>query len=451
METKNTFIEGKIFAPLIKFTLPVLMAMFLQAMYGAVDLMVVGKFGTAADVSAVSTGSHIMQTVTGIIVGLAMGVTINVGQKIGERKPEEAGKAIGSGICIFAVAALAMTVLLVGFAGPASQIMKAPAEAFRATTAYVRICAAGSVFIVAYNILGSIFRGLGDSKTPLITVLIACVVNIIGDLLLVAGFGMASDGAAIATVFAQAVSVFLSLWMISRKKLPFAFSKKLIRFHKGMTASIIKLGAPIALQDFLVNVSFLVITAIINSMGVVPSAGVGVAEKLCGFIMLVPSSFAQAVSAFVAQNYGAGRLDRAKKSLFYGIAISLGFGIIMFSVSFFRGDLMASLFANDPAIIQAAWDYMKAYAIDCLFTAEMFCMTGYFNGRGKTTFVMAQGIFSAFFIRIPVSFIMSRMVPLSLFKVGLATPAATLTQIVMCVIYYRILEKSSAGTIEVGK
>jgi len=442
MTETNRFTQGKLFAPLIQFALPVLLAMFLQTMYGAVDLMVVGAFGNASDISAVATGSHIMQTITGVVVGLSMGVTILVGQRIGEGKPEEAGKAVGSGVLIFAVAAMLMTLLFVGFAGPVCAVMKAPAEAFIGTRSYVRICAMGSVFIVAYNIIGSIFRGLGDSRTPLITVAIACVCNILGDLLLVGAFGLASNGAAIATVFAQAVSVFISFALIRRKRLPFTFSRSSIRFHKGLTSGILKLGSPIALQDFLVSVSFLVITAIVNSMGVIPSAGVGVAEKLVGFIMLVPSSFSQAVSAFVAQNTGAGKPERAKKAMSYCIGISLCFGIIMFISIFLKGDLLASVFSDDPAIIEAAWSYMKAYAVDCILTAEMFCMTGYFNGRGKTTFVMLQGILSAFCIRIPVSYIMSRQVPLSLFKVGLATPASTFVQVILCIIYYRFVVKN---------
>ncbi len=441
MKTAPNFTEGKIFRPLLSFAMPVLLAMFLQVMYGAVDLLVVGQFGSAADVSAVATGSHIMQTITSIIMGLAMGLTVNVAQKIGQKRAQDAGNAIGSGICIFAVVAVVVTAAMLALASPISALMKAPAEAFDSTVSYVRICSAGSVFIIAYNVIGSVFRGLGDSKTPLMTVLIACVVNIAGDLLLVGVFGMAAKGAAIATVFAQAVSVVLSLFIISKRELPFTLNKGSLRFHKGLTAETLKLGTPIALQDFLVSASFLVLTAIVNDLGVIPSAGVGVAEKLAGFIMLVPSSFSQSVSAFVAQNFGAGKLGRAKKALGYAILASFCFGIIMFTFSFFRGDLLAGIFSSVSQIIAAAWDYMKAYSIDCLMTAVMFCMVGYFNGCGKTAFVMIQGVVGAFCVRVPVSFIMSRIMPVSLFRIGLATPASTAVQIVLCVVYYMILKK----------
>lgn len=441
MSKVSNFTEGKIFLPLLKFAIPILLALFLQTMYGAVDLLIVGQFGHAADVSAVSTGSQVMMTITVMITGLTMGLTILIGQKLGEGKSKEAGNVVGSGICIFAVIAIIIAVLVVSFASPISNFMHAPKEAFDGTVAYIRICASGAVFIVVYNIIGGVFRGLGDSKTPFITVAIACVINIIGDLIFVGAFKMAATGAALATIMAQGVSVVLSLIIIRKRGLPFELSKQSIKFHKSLTSNIIKYGAPIALQDGLVHLSFLVIMIIGNSMGVIPSAGIGVAEKLVGFIMLMPSSFSQAVSAFVAQNYGAKKYDRAKKVLIYSILSSLCCGVVMFYITFFHGDLLAGMFSKDKYVVLAAWEYMKAYGIDCLLTAIMFSMVGYFNGCGKTTFVMIQGIVGAFCVRIPVSYLMSKILPVSLFKVGLATPMSTFVQIILCVIYFIILSK----------
>ncbi len=441
MSKVSNFTEGKIFSPLLKFAIPILLALFLQTMYGAVDLLIVGQFGNAADVSAVSTGSQVMMTITVIITGLTMGLTILIGQKLGEGNSKEAGNVVGSGISIFAIIAIVITVLIVSFASPISTFMHTPKEAFDSTVMYIKVCASGSIFIVAYNIIGGVFRGLGDSKTPLITVGIACVTNIIGDLIFVGIFKMAATGAALATIMAQAISVILSVIIIKKRGLPFEFSRKSIKFHKGLTSKIIKYGTPIALQDGLVHLSFLVIMIIGNSMGVIPSAGIGVAEKLVGFIMLIPSSFSQAVSAFVAQNYGAKKYHRSRKVLVYAISASLCCGVVMFYITFFHGNLLAGMFSKDKDVVLAAWEYMKAYGIDCLLTAIMFCMVGYFNGCGKTTFVMIQGIIGAFGVRIPVSYIMSKILPVSLFKVGLATPMSTFVQIILCVIYFMILSK----------
>ena len=372
-----------------------------------------------------------MHTVTSLVTGLSMGATVLLGQKLGQGKSEEGGQVLGSAIALFTAVALALTAAMLWAASPMARLMQAPAEAFGQTVTYVRICSGGAAFIVAYNVLGAMFRGIGDSKTPLLTVTIACVVNIAGDLLLVGACGMGVAGAALATVLAQAVSVVLSLLFTRRRGLPFTFSIQDIRFHPRHTGRILRLGIPVALQDVLVSVSFLAIAAIVNSLGVIASAGVGVAEKLCGFIMLVPSSFGQSLSAFVAQNIGAGRKDRARRAMLYGMGSSLCCGVVLAWLSFFHGSLLSGMFARDGAVIVAAADYLRAYAIDTLLTSILFCFIGYFNGRGYTAFVMVQGIVGAFLVRIPVSLLMSRMEPVSLFRVGLATPCSTIVQIAL--------------------
>lgn len=441
MENSTTFTEGKIMKSLIVFAMPVLMALFLQAMYGAVDLLIVGKFATPSDVSAVSTGSQIMMTLTNLISSFAMGTTILLAQQIGCGERKKGGKTVGTAIVMFAVIAVVMTVVLVIFAGQISSIMNAPDEAFDKTVEYVRICGGGMLVIVTYNLIGCIFRGLGDSKTPLVTVAIACVFNIAGDLVLCAMFNMGAKGAAIATVFAQVVSVVVSLFIISKKKLPFELSIKDIKIDSNSLKKMVGLGAPIAIQDLLVSVSFLIILAIVNSIGVIASAGVGVAEKVCAFIMLISSAFMQSISAFVAQNYGAGKLDRAKKALHYGAVMSFVIGVCMFFISYFHGDVFAGIFSSDTDVIIAATNYLKAYAIDCMFTAVFFCYTGFYNGIGKTRFVMVQGIIGAFGVRVPVSYLMSLRSNATLFDIGLATPMSSILQLVLCLLYMVYLRK----------
>lgn len=437
MSRSNGLTDGNVLTTLIRFAVPVLAAMFLQSLYGGVDLLVVGQFSQTADVSGVSTGSLLVQTVTMIVTGLSMGTTVLVGRKIGERNPGEAGKAVGSGILCFAVLALILTLLMVGFTDPLAALLHTPAEAYQQTCMYIRICGAGMFFVVMYNLLGAVFRGLGDSATPLITVCIACVINIVGDLFFVAVLGMGAAGAAIATVLAQAISVLCSVWIISRKELPFAIRLKDIRFHRQYTLTQLQLGLPIALQEFLVGLSFVVIQTVVNSRDVIASAGVGVAEKVCGFIMLVPSAFSQSISAFVAQNIGAGREDRAVKALKYGIAASLGIAVVIASFAFVRGDLLAGIFSRDPAVILQAHDYLKAYAIDTLLVSIMFCFVGYFNGRGNTFFVMAQGLVGAVLVRIPVVLFVNGIAGSTLFHLGLSNPVSTVVQILLCVVYYR--------------
>ena len=443
------FTEGKILGPLLLFVLPVLFALFLQAMYGAVDLLVVGKFAGAEDVSAVSTGSQIMMTLTNLVSSLAMGLTIYLGQKIGERDMEFGGRIIGCGIVFFLIVGAVLTGITAVLAPQLAGIMHAPAEAYSRTVSYIRICGIGSIVIIGYNLIGSIFRGIGDSRTPLITVLIACVCNIAGDLLLVAGLKRGAEGAALATVLAQLVSVVISYGLIRRKTLPFSFQKGYLRLSGSIVRKIVLLGTPIALQDLLVGISFLVILAIVNGLGLTASAGVGVAEKVCAFIMLVPAAFMQAMSAFVAQNRGAGRSDRAAKGLLYSVEVSVVFGVIMFYLAFFHGDLLAGIFAKDAEVIAAASDYLKAYGIDCLLTCFLFCFIGYFNGMEYTRFVMLQGIIGAFLVRVPVSFAMSRWEPVSLFRIGLATPCSTVLQITLCMLFFYYMNYKKQKAVDV--
>ena len=438
---KNDFTSGGVLGPLMRFALPVLLALFLQAMYGAVDLMVVGKFARTADISGVSTGSQLMQMVTFAVTSLAMGLTVLIGQRIGEGRSDEAGRIVGSGLCLFAVLGAGLTLLMFVLSPALARLMQAPEEAFRETVSYLRICSAGTLFIVAFNVLGSIFRGIGDSRMPLITVAIACVVNIAGDLLLVAGFHLGAAGAAIATIAAQAISVAISLLVIARRSLPFRLTRADVRPDRARIGSILKIGIPLAVQDFLVSVSFAVILAIVNSLGLTYSAGIGVAEKICAFIMLIPSAYMQSMSAFVAQNIGAGRPDRAGQALRCGILTAVAASLLLFYVSYFHGAALAAIFANEQPVILAAADYLRAYAIDCILTSFLFCFIGYFSGLGKTTFVLIQGIAGAFLVRIPVSFFMSRTAAPTLFRIGLATPMSTVLQILLCFGYLWLLRR----------
>ena len=434
MKTETDFTRGPIVGPLLRFSLPILLALFLQALYGAVDLLVVGKYAAAADLSGVAVGSQIMMTITQLISSFAMGTTILLGQKIGEGDRASGGRIIGTSIVLFFAVGVALTALIPLLSGALAQAMNAPAEAFAETKRYIAICGGGSVMIVAYNVLGSVMRGMGDSRTPLITVAIASVCNITGDLLLIKGLSMGAAGAAIATVASQTVSVLVSFLLLKRRTLPLALTRRELRLDGDIARRITTFGAPISLQSLLVGLSFLVILAITNRLGLIASAGVGVAEKVCAFIMLVPEAFMQSMSAYVAQNTGARQPERALRGLRIAIGLSTAFGVVMFYTAFFHGDLLCAIFARDEDVILAGFDYLRAYAVDCMFTCFLFCFIGFFNGLGRTAFVMAQGICAAFLIRIPVAYLMSVKTG-RLFYIGLSVPCSTIAQITVCFLF----------------
>ena len=438
---KADFTQGNILKKLVAFMMPILGALILQAAYGAVDLLVVGRFGSTSGLSAVSTGSQVLNLVTFVVIQFAMGITVLIARYLGEKRPERIGAVIGGGAVVFTMMSVALFIAMVGFARPISVLMQAPAEAVDLTASYVRICGAGIFFIVAYNLLSAIFRGLGDSKSPLLFVLVACIVNIIGDLVLVAGLHMDAAGAAIATVTAQALSVVFAVMLLLKKDLPFAITKKDFRLNP-QCRKFLKIGLPLALQEFLTQISFLALCAFVNRLGLEASSGYGVACKIVNFAMLVPSSLMQSMASFVSQNIGAGKKKRAKQSMFTGIGVGLAVGCVVFVLVLFKGDVLCSAFSTDAAVIQNGFAYLKGFAPETLVTAILFSMVGYFNGNNKTVWVMTQGLIQTLLVRLPLAYFMSIQPNASLTKIGLAAPVATTVGIVLNVGFFIYLNQT---------
>ena len=432
---KNNFTEGSILKKLSLFMLPVLGALILQAAYGAVDLLVVGRFGSTAGLSAVSTGSQLMNLVTFMVTQLAMGATVLIARYLGEKKPERIGAVLGGATVVFAILAAVLFVLLVFFAHPIAVLMQAPSEALGLTTRYVRICGMGIFFIVAYNMLAAIFRGLGDSKSPLLFVLVACLINIAGDLLFVAGFKMDAAGAAIATVMAQAVSVVLAIVILLKKDLPFTLKKSDFRLNP-QCRKFLQVGLPLALQEVLTQASFLALCAFVNRLGLTASSGYGVASKIVSFAMLIPSALMQSMASFVAQNVGASKPKRAKQAMFTGMGIGLVFGCAVFALVMLKGDVLAGIFSTDAEVVQKGFEYLKGFAPETILTAILFSMLGYFNGNNKTVFVMIQGLVQTLLVRLPMSYLMSIQPNASLTKIGLAAPVSTLVGVLLNTAFY---------------
>ena len=432
---KTDFTQGSILKKLVAFMMPVLGALILQAAYGAVDLLVVGRYGSTSGLSGVSTGSQVLNLVTFVVTQLAMGITVLIGRYLGEKRPEQIGSVIGGSAVVFAGISIVLFILMVGFAHPISVLMQAPGEAVTLTSSYVRICGSGIFFIVAYNVLSAIFRGMGDSKSPLLFVLVACIINIIGDLALVAGLHMDAAGAAIATVAAQGCSVVLAIVILLKKNLPFSITKKDFRWNVQCNR-FLKIGLPLALQELLTQISFLALCAFVNRLGLEASSGYGVACKIVNFAMLVPSALMQSMASFVSQNVGAGKTKRATHTLYTGIGVGLAAGCVVFILVMFKGDLLAGFFTTDVAVVQRAFEYLKGFAAETLMTAILFSLIGYFNGNNKTVWVMTQGLIQTLLVRLPFAYVMSIQPNASLTMIGLAAPVSTTVGVIMSVVYY---------------
>ena len=434
---KHPLTEGDIFSSLVLFSVPFLLTNILQACYGASDLFMVGRFADSVGVSAVATGSQIMQMITSLAVGLTTGGTVLIAQHYGAKKVEKIAESTYTILIIFGIFALILTCFTILSVDKICIWMHVPATALKDTHDYLLISSFGILFIVGFNTLGSILRGLGDSKTPFYLMVIACFINISTDVLFVGVMKQGAQGSAVSTVLAECVSLFLAAFILYKKGFITKFRGMKTHFDSDSAKKVLSIGLPIACQEGLVNISFLIITSIINCMGIVASAAVGVVEKLIVFSMLPVTAFASAVAAASAQNYGAGLYKRAKRSMHIGILLSMLFGLTFFLCAQIDSSKFLSIFSNDSQVIQAGALYLRAYSFDCILVSFVFCMNSYFSGCGNSLFPLIHSLIATFFVRVPVSYIVSRISGSTMFTLGLAAPMATFVSLVLCVVYMR--------------
>ena len=433
--------QGSVPKVLLQFAVPFLVANILQALYGGADLFVVGQYDDSAGVAAVAIGSQVMQTITGIILGITTGTTVLIAIATGAKDNRKVASTIGSSIWLFSITGIILTLLMILLHSQIAEWMHTPTEAMSDTKSYILVCSTGILFIIGYNVVCGILRGLGDSKTPLYFIALACIINIVLDFILVGYFHLGATRAAIATVTAQGVSFATALCFLHRKGFHFEFTRRDIRLNGVLSKRILTLGAPIALQDALINVSFLIITVIVNQMGVIASASLGVVEKIIVFAMLPPMAISSAVATMTAQNYGAGLIRRMNQCLLSGIGLALIFGVTVCLYSQFLPETLTAFFSKDPAVISMAAEYLKGYSIDCVI-----CINSYFSGQGNSLFPMIHSLIATFLFRIPLSYWFSQIDSSSLFIMGFAPPLSTIVSLLICIWYLRYTKDKRSTT-----
>ena len=439
----NNLTSGSVLKGIAGFSLPYLLSYFLQTLYGLADLFIIGQYEAAASTTAVSIGSQVMHMLTVMIVGLAMGSTVCIGQAIGAGDKKRASAAVGNTVTLFMLLSVAVTVLLLALVDPIVAVMSTPAEAVAGTRDYLIICFIGIPFITAYNIISSIFRGLGDSKSPMIFIAVACAANIALDYLFIGGMGLGPAGAALGTTLAQAISVVFALAVILRKKIGISLEKSDLRPRSDTMGQLLRIGIPVAAQDGLIQIAFIVITVIANRRGLDTAAAVGIVEKIIGFLFLVPSSMLSTTSALCAQNIGAGKPERAEQTLRYAIFIAVGFGIAAVTLTQFISEQAVSLFTPDERVIVLGGQYLRGYIWDCIFAGIHFCFSGYFCACGRSELSFIHNITAIALVRIPGVYLTSKIFPDTLFPMGLATAAGSLLSVLICVIAFALLRKHS--------
>lgn len=438
----TTLAKDSVLKNVLRFSLPYLLSYFLQTLYGMADLLIIGRFDGVAATTAVSIGSQVMHMVTVMIVGLAMGVTVGIGHAVGAGEQRRAGAVIGNGIVMFMALSVVLAAVLCGLVRPLTAIMSTPTEAVAGAQAYLTICFVGIPCITAYNIIASIFRGLGDSKSPMYFIAVACAANIGLDFLFMGAMHLGPAGAALGTTLSQAISVAVSLVVILKRKFDsVALQKQDFRPRRAVIGRILRIGVPVALQDGLIQVSFLLITIIANRRGLTDAAAVGVVEKFISFVFLVPSSMLSTVSALGAQEVGAGRHDRAAATLRYGIGLTLGFGAVVGVLVQFIAPNVVGLFTTDAAVIAAGAWYLRGYIWDCFFAGVHFSFSGYFCAYGRSELSFIHNILSTALVRVPGAYFMSKWFPDTLLPMGLATVCGSVLSVCVCLVLYTVLKK----------
>lgn len=435
---------GSVLRNVLYFSLPYLLSYFLQTLYGMADLFIIGQFEGAASTTAVSVGSQVMHMITVMIVGLAMGSTVGIGRAIGGGDRKRVTAVIGNTVSLFMVVALVLLALLLALVRPIVSIMSTPAEAVSGTVAYLTICFIGIPCITAYNIISSIFRGLGDSKSPMYFIAVACVANIGLDYLFIGVLGLGPAGAALGTTLSQAISVVVSLVVILKRETGIRLQRQDLKPRRPILRQILQIGLPVALQDGFIQIAFIVITIIANRRGLNDAAAVGIVEKVISFLFLVPSSMLSTVSALGAQNIGAGKHDRAVQTLRYAILIAAGFGFCVSIVMQGIAEPVVSLFTTDAAVILAGGQYIRGYIWDCLFAGIHFSFSGYFCAYGRSEISFLHNICAILLMRVPGVYLMSVLFPHTLFPMGLATVGGSLLSVIICVAAFLLLRRRGA-------
>ena len=433
---------GSVLKTIIYFALPYLLSYFLQTLYGMADLYITGQFNGVDSITAVSNGSQVMHMLTVIIVGLAMGTTVIIGKAIGGNKLDNAGRAIGNTITLFMGIAIVMTIVFLIAAKPIVLLIGVPQEAVAGTVRYLIICFIGIPFITAYNIISSIFRGLGDSKSPMYFIGISCVTNITLDYVFIGLCDLGPSGAALGTVLSQTFSVIAAFISIRKRKTGIKLVKEDFIPDRKVLGEILKVGIPVAVQDGCIQVAFIIITVIANHRGLDDAAAVGIVEKMISAIFIIPSSMLATVSALSAQNIGAGKYDRAAKTLKYATMITSVYGVFMAVIMQVLAAPLLALFTKDAAVVVLGTQYMKGYIIDSIFAGVQFCFSGYFAAYGKSYIGFMHNIISITFVRVPGSYLASKLSGDTLFPMGLAAPAGSLLSVIICVCAYIYLKRS---------
>lgn len=441
--------SGSVLTNIFSFSLPYMLAYFLQILYGLADLFVIGLYCGVSSTTAVTNGAQVMYFVTVVIIGLAMGTTVCTGHAIGAGDRERKARVVGNSASFFALFAVVLSAVLLLLNPFIVSWMKVPLEAVTDTQRYLYVCFSGIPFIVAYNVIASIFRGMGDTRTPLRFVAVACLVNVALDFLFIGALDLGVMGAALGTTLSQTVSVIYAFLTIRKHREAFGLERRHFRLQREVMRGISKIGVPIALQDAFIQISFIVIAVIANSRGLDDAAAVGIVEKFIGLLFIVPSAMLSTVSAISAQCIGAGMVERARQTMCTAIGITFSFGLVCALLVHINPEWSVRLFTDSAHVSQLGGEYLSSYVWDCALAGIHFCFSGFFTACGYSIVSFSHNVVSIVTARVPLSYAFSVAFPATLYPMGWAAPIGSVVSVLICMVAYWWLRSSKFWSFKV--
>lgn len=423
----NDLTQGNVTRQLIRFGAPFMLSNLIQSLYNIADMLIVQWFVGAEGSAAVGIGGQITQLVTSLVIGFSAGSTILIAQYTGAGRKQDVKETIGTLFTLFFIVAVICSIGFIVFTRPLLRLLQTPEESFESTVQYVVICMMGTVFIYGYNAVSAILRGMGDSKRPLYFVSVACVVNVVLDVVFVKGLSIGVPGSALATVLSQAVSLVLSIVYLCKHNFIFDFKRKSFKIYPQKLKAMLRISLPTAIQNSVTSLSFLAMTAIINQFGYAASAAANLTSKFNNITILPSVAMSAAIAAMSGQNIGAGKPERAKKCYHVGTVLAMGLGAVAFVLTFVCAPQITNMLSGgDAAVNQSGVPYMQGFCADYIFVAFMFCTNGLINGSGHTTITLVTNLCAAFFMRIPLAYLLGVTLNWGMLGLGLSVPCASI-------------------------
>ncbi len=426
---------------------------FMQALYGFTDLIVVGRYCTVSTSAAVASGSLVMHLVIVVAVSLAVGTADAIKKVHDKGDNETTERVIGATVAFYGAVAVGAYVILSLLTPMIASLLNLPSAAVDQTKVYLHVSFIGIPFIALTNLSNSTYRGLGDSRSPMIILFLSCIFNVFLSVLLVGKYNMGVYGAAIGTVASQVLNALVCIVHIHffLKNRGLRVKLRYIRFDRKIIRPITEVGYPLAVHDCMIQLAFLIITMILNRRGLVDCAATGIVEKAMAMLLLISSAVNSGVSVLSREELEKDESAKARNYLYLGLLFAGLTAIILNAFIQIFPEEIVSFFTLDKSVIINGAKYLRGYSIGLVFAAVHYVYTGYFNALGLSGISYVHNIISSVFLRIPGVYFISIMYPRNLYPVGIASASGAVFSAIICLCIYFYLVRAGRNKLRMKK